>query len=72
MKYDIKEIERAIKYMGANNGPQSADVEMDPLNRLLIKFTDGASGDLHTIIIYPEISGNPSKFAEVTKTERLK
>jgi hypothetical protein len=72
MKYDIGELDKAIKYVRANNGPTSVDVEMDPLSRLVIKFTDSLGGDLNTIIIYPEINGNPSKFAEVTKTERLK
>lgn len=72
MKYDMNELDKALKYIRANNGPTSIDIELDPLQRLVIKFTDSLGGDLNSITIYPEIGGNTSKFAEVTKTERLK
>jgi hypothetical protein len=68
MKYDIKDIQKAIDTITKNGGPTEIDMTTDHLDRLSVKYTDTMDGDSMVITIYPS---ETSKMATITKTTRL-
>ena len=68
MKYDVKEIQRAMDLIVKNCGPAVVDIESDPRERLKISFSDTMGGDVTIITIYPSES---SKMATITRTTRM-
>lgn len=68
MKYDIKEINKALAL--AKN-VTDIDINLDPKDRLIISFTEPMGEVPHEVIIYPLRNDVSSKFAEVKITKRL-
>lgn len=68
MRYDIKELQKALTGVTKNGGPSEVDIQIDPLNRLVITYVETMGGDLCTVTLY---NTDIQKMATITKTSRL-
>lgn len=65
MKYNVKDLQRALEKVGGN---AEVDISLDPRDRLILTFTDTMGGDKVEITIFKaEINMMPT----ITRTERL-
>ena len=67
MKIEIKELKKALSFLEKNGNPVDVDIEFDHQGHFLIKSYTDIAGQV-VITLY---SSESSKFAEVTKSERL-
>lgn len=68
MRFDIKELQKALIGVTKNGGPTEVDIQVDPMNRLVITYVDTMGGDLCTVTLY---NTDIQKMATITRTTRL-
>ena len=68
MKFDVKEIKKAITKLESLGGGTEMDIKFDVHERLIIAFSEPLGGDNVVITIFPSQS---EKMATITITQRL-
>lgn len=67
MKYNIKEIQRSLEILTKGGGPTEVEINIDPMERLVLTFTD-FDGDQVSITIF---QSSVNMMAKITRTTRL-
>jgi len=67
MKYNIKEIQRSLEILTKSGGPTEVEINIDPMERLVLTFTD-FDGDQVSITIF---QSSVNMMAKITRTTRL-
>lgn len=68
MKYNIKEVQKALEVITKEGGPTDIFIEVDPKSRLLFKYVDPLGGDQIIITVFPT---EHEFMATITRTEKL-
>lgn len=68
MTVDLQEIKRAIAFIEKTGKIAEVEVEIDPMQRLILKYVEPMGGDSTSITFF---AAETQKMAEITITTRL-